>query len=403
VSVLRDAEEGLMRAGYTPETVAVVVKHVRRFARETGTVSPWVVTGEVFTGWADSLSVSVRAGYAYRTSLRTFYRWAHRAGLCLSDPTAGTSRRVRPLAVPQTWGEAIRGYMDWLRITAATRATIEHRRHQLTRVSRELDRFGPWDVTTSDLADWMASKGWSAETVRAHRAALRTFYAWAVTVGYVEENPAAALPRVRIRSTAARPAPEDAIRWALTATDPAVRLMVRLAAELGLRRSEVACIHSRDVATGTDGLDWLTVHGKGLRERVLPLPADLARVIRSANGYLFPGQDDGHVSPWWVGKQVSAALPEGVTMHQLRHRFATQAYAIDQDVLTVQQLLGHASPVTTQRYVQVPAASLRRLVNMVGGRLNDGDESTRRRSTGDASASPGRDASAIAGIRIGDA
>jgi site-specific recombinase XerD len=52
-------------------------------------------------------------------------------------------------------------------------------------------------------------------------------------------------------------------------------------------------------------------------------------------------------------------------MHALRHRFATKAYNIDRDVFTVQQLLGHASPETTQRYVQVSDINMRRLVEAV--------------------------------------
>ena len=84
-------------------------------------------------------------------------------------------------------------------------------------------------------------------------------------------------------------------------------------------------------------------------------------------GYAFPGADDGHLSPRWVGKIVAELLPGTATMHQLRHRFATRAYAVDRDVLTVQQLLGHASPATTQRYVVVPPEAGRRTVLAAAG------------------------------------
>lgn len=52
-------------------------------------------------------------------------------------------------------------------------------------------------------------------------------------------------------------------------------------------------------------------------------------------------------------------------MHQLRHRFATRAYSVDRDVFTVQELLGHASPATTRRYVLVPRSALRATVKAV--------------------------------------
>ena len=143
------------------------------------------------------------------------------------------------------------------------------------------------------------------------------------------------------------------------------RLMLRLAAECGLRRAEVAQVHSRDVVEDLGG--WsLVVHGKGSRERVVPLPVSVGVELRAlGRGYAFPGDDHGHLSPRWVGTLISRLLPEGYTMHSLRHRFATRAYAVDRDVFTVQELLGHASPATTRVYVQLPNDSKRRLVDAI--------------------------------------
>ena len=77
----------------------------------------------------------------------------------------------------------------------------------------------------------------------------------------------------------------------------------------------------------------------------------------------FPGAIDGHLSADWVGKLVGRLLPGAHTMHALRRKFASAAYAVDKDVFVVQELLGHASPVTTRRYVEVPRDDLRRTVN----------------------------------------
>lgn len=60
-----------------------------------------------------------------------------------------------------------------------------------------------------------------------------------------------------------------------------------------------------------------------------------------------------------VGKLGSQWLPEGVTLHQLRHRFATVVNKATHDLVSVQRLLGHASVATTQRYVAVDEATLR--------------------------------------------
>jgi integrase len=125
-----------------------------------------------------------------------------------------------------------------------------------------------------------------------------------------------------------------------------------------MRRAEVAQVHRRDVVE--DLLGWsLVVHGKGSKDRIVPLPSDLARVIRSADGYLFPGRIDGHLSPRYVGKLVARALDDGTTMHQLRHLCATEVHRETKDLRLVQAMLGHASLATTQRYVAVDDAAMR--------------------------------------------
>ncbi|MDR1806460.1 MAG: tyrosine-type recombinase/integrase [Propionibacteriaceae bacterium] len=360
--------EVMVRDGYTLETVNRTLRHVARFGREVG-AGPWQVTPVQTRDWLDGLTCSRQAAYAYATALRVFYREAVRTGRITAeaDPMAGVNWRLEKRRPPEGWQAAVTGWLRWLATSGARAATINIRRCQLTRLACELPQRDPWAVEVEDLAEWMAGHSWSRETLHSCRSALRSFYGWAQLVGYMDRNPAAALPSSHARYGHARPAPQEAVDAALGASDGRVRLMVRLAAELGLRRGEIAAVHSRDVVVGTDGGWWLEVHGKGGKPRTLPLSESLAEPIRAADGWLFPGQCEGHLSANWVGKIVSAAMPSGVTAHMLRHRFATQAYAVDQDLLTVQQLLGHASPSTTQRYVSVPPANLRRLVTAVGG------------------------------------
>jgi integrase len=170
------------------------------------------------------------------------------------------------------------------------------------------------------------------------------------------------LPKVKAKIGRARPAPEQVYRQAVASGNVRARLILRLAAEAGLRRTEIASIHSRDLVE--DLVGWsLIVHGKGDRERVVPLPDGLARVLRNLPaGFAFPGNFHGHLSPRWVGKIAAQLMPGDFTLHTLRHRFATLAYQVDRDVFVVQELLGHASPATTRRYVQTQSENLRRTV-----------------------------------------
>ena len=159
---------------------------------------------------------------------------------------------------------------------------------------------------------------------------------------------------------------EASYREALARGDRRARVALRLAAELGLRRGEVAQVHSRDLQPDAAGNWVLLVRGKGAKDRTIPLSHDIAMMLRSLPvGYAFPGHQNGHLSAAWLGRTISALLPESVTMHSLRHRFATLAYNVDRDVFTVQQLLGHASPATTQRYVLVNEHDKRRLIEAI--------------------------------------
>lgn len=263
-----------------------------------------------------------------------------------------------------TWEAAIDAWLVALRAAGRPGTTIRTNRQHLQQAAAESGTRGPWGATTLDLLAYMGSHDWAPETRHGHRTSLRGFYAWGVKAGYIATSPAHELPSVRRTPPRPRPLPERLLTDALRQADPRTRLMVRLAGEHGLRRGEVAAVHSRDVIVDLVGYS-LVVHGKGGRDRVVPLADDVARAVLAARGFAFPGQIDGHVSPWWVGKLVGRVLPEGWTTHTLRHRFATRAYAIDHDVFSVQELLGHASAETTRRYVQLPDDAKRRLVAAV--------------------------------------
>ena len=64
-------------------------------------------------------------------------------------------------------------------------------------------------------------------------------------------------------------------------------------------------------------------------------------------------QIDGHLSARRVGELVGACLPDGMTGHQLRHRYATTVYRTSHDIRAVQTLLGHARLDTTMIYTAV--------------------------------------------------
>lgn len=266
------------------------------------------------------------------------------------------------------WSPLVDDYLLSLAAVGQTRPTIALRRALLCRVARGLD-CPPEAVTAELLVAWFGSQGhWSIETRRSYRATARTFFSWAYRTGRLPVFLGDAVPQVRQRKAPPRPAPDSAYRAALDAADDRVTLMLRLAAEAGLRRAEVARVHTDDLLEGAAG--WsLLVHGKGDKRRVVPIGDDLAGAVRRyrpSRGFVFPGQEDGHLSVMYVGKMVAGALPDGWTMHTLRHRFATRAFRGSRNLRAVQMLLGHTSIATTERYTAVDDDEMRAAMEAAG-------------------------------------
>lgn len=141
----------------------------------------------------------------------------------------------------------------------------------------------------------------------------------------------------------------------------------------GLRIGEALALDQGQLASAQQGTGTLRVKGKGGKERIVPvLPAVAAMV----DDYVEACPHDlGPKDPLFVGrrgKRLNAAvaqkqmrqvrkalgLPESATPHALRHSFATHLLAGGGDLRTIQELLGHASLSTTQRYADVDQAHL---------------------------------------------
>jgi integrase len=224
-----------------------------------------------------------------------------------------------------------------------------YRLHDLAAIFRT-----PAMVTTDDLIAILSHDGWAPETRKSVRGSFRSFFRWAYQSGRLDHDPSDALPSVRVPQAVARPAPETVVHTGLRA-ESRVRLMVMLAAYIGLRACEIAGVHSDHLVD-----DILRVTGKGGKTREIPIVhAELLAELQAVTGWAFPNGRGSHLTPGHVTRLVSRALPVGWTAHTLRHRMATTAYAGSRDILAVGCLLGHSRPETTQRYVRMPDDALR--------------------------------------------
>lgn len=258
-----------------------------------------------------------------------------------------------------TWDLSIRQWRGWLRAAGRPDTTIELRTYHLCRIARELSDVSPWKVTVDELAEWLGSHNWAPETRRSYRASLRSYYVWAQATGRRLDSPAVLLPTVQVPRGRPRPTPEIVYREAIARATPRETLMVRLAAQCGLRRGEIATVNREAVEAVLVGYA-LRVLGKGSHVRLVPLPDDLATLLlMEPAGWTFSSMYGGHLTPHHVGKLVSALMPDGWTCHTLRHRAATVAHRHTHNLRAVQELLGHAKPETTARYVEMPMDEIR--------------------------------------------
>lgn len=262
----------------------------------------------------------------------------------------------RVIAAPQ-WAPLIDRYLLFHGSTGRPQHTNYLRSYHLRRLSQAVR--DPMTASLDDLLEHLASGAWGGSTRRSVRSSIRGFFHWLHITGQRAEDPAALIPTVSAPRGMPRPADDDALTAAMLKADPRARFMLRLAAEAGLRCCEIAVVHSSDVRGVRDSYSLL-VHGKGGRERLVPISNVLAGDVSTADGFLFPGQIDGHLSAHYVSKIISRALPAPFTAHQLRHRFATRTLRhAGGNLIIVQRLLGHASVATTQIYADVDGDQLR--------------------------------------------
>ena len=254
----------------------------------------------------------------------------------------------------------IASYLELLRASSRASSTVGLRLSQLSRLVEAFPGRSLRSLTTRDLVTFVSKhRDWSTGTAYSFRATIKDFYGMLLRDGTIRSNVAAELPRIHVRNRAMLPAPEDSV---VDREDlgERTRLMLDLGARQGLRRGEIAQIHSRDLYRDSSG--WLLiVHGKGAKDRVIPLHEDIAERIRANGpGWLFTSSRGyGHLVATSVGKILTDTLPEGVTAHSLRRRFATKIYTETNDVRAVQQLLGHTSLDVTQRYIGPRPDSMR--------------------------------------------
>ena len=292
-----------------------------------------------------------------------------------------------PEGLPQAEVELLRVFEDHLALerrlspntVAAYGGDLEQLAVFLTRNRSSLGN-APYPLLRRFLAQ-QHTLGYARASIARRVGAIKTFYRWAVSAGRVQSDPSLLLGRPKVINrlpTVLRPREADALAEAPKGSedgdDPFERAIAsrdRAVLELlygsGLRVGEVATltVDRIDVRRGR-----VLVLGKGSKEREVPISEYAADAVRT---YLREGRStiapDGSRQLFFnrrrkpfserdirsMVERYGATLLPGrrVTPHTLRHSFATHLLEGGADIRAVQELLGHASVATTQRYTHV--------------------------------------------------
>ncbi len=238
----------------------------------------------------------------------------------------------------------------------------------------------------ADFRAWLAAQheaGLVAATRARKLAAVRGFFRFLVRRCGVENAAVRLIATPRTRRPAPRALSEPAARSVAEEVGTVARTAAMEARDTalftllygcGLRIAEALALDVRD-APLPGGSEPLRVTGKGSKQRIVPVLPAVRTVVAD---WLRFHPDRAPDSPLFLGargKRLDAAvaqrvlrqfrrlhaLPETATPHALRHSFATHLLARGADLRSIQELLGHASLSTTQRYTAVDEAGMLRV------------------------------------------
>ena len=238
-------------------------------------------------------------------------------------------------------------------------------------------------LRAADLRAWLAheAKAGAGNATRArHLSAVRSFYRWLARHHGVSNPQVALLAAPRAKKPLPRAlSPDHARRVAedigemsdRAATQARDAALFTLIYGCGLRIAEALALNVADAPLpGSDMA--LRVTGKGSKQRIVPvLPVVRAAMAawlalhpdRQRHSPLFLGTRGARLNPAVAQRTLREfrrlnGLPEHATPHALRHSFATHLLAGGADLRSIQELLGHASLSTTQRYTDVDTGRL---------------------------------------------
>jgi integrase/recombinase XerD len=291
----------------------------------------------------------------------------------------------RPVASSDRWMTA---FVDYLR------GECRLAENSVAAYQRDIRRFQTWsagrDVTRLTIADFADFVGWlhdlklAPASIARHIVGLRMFLRYLQLEGLLKDNLAELLGSQKLWERVPDILSPQMIDQFLQAPQPfdpyyrRDRALLELLYATGCRASEISTLKLSDLHLDER---YCICHGKGSKQRVVPLGAYAADVVRQYLKDERPSMvRNAAVVPTWVlvsrtGKRLRreaiwelvkkyaarSGMPSSISPHTLRHSFATHLLSGGADLRKVQEMLGHASIATTQIYTHVDPTRLKKV------------------------------------------
>ncbi len=271
----------------------------------------------------------------------------------------------------------LNSYFDFLESGSLLKPASELGRKELREYIAFLQRARRWP-NNPHIKD--KSKGLSPHSIQGHVRAVKAFWTWLTVEGYIPANPLIGFPLPKVPQYVVNTLSQEQLERLLKAIDSTTPLGMKyycvmlLLLDTGMRVSELVNINIDSVDLKRD---FIKIMGKGQKEREVPISRftrkTLLKYIRSVREslcageslYLFPENGGGRISVNSVqqylrrlGKRVGLDDAK-CSPHIFRHTFATQAVANGANMITLKNIMGHASLQTTIRYTHQKAEDLK--------------------------------------------
>jgi site-specific recombinase XerD len=254
--------------------------------------------------------------------------------------------------------------------------TVETYLHHVVRFARHFQR-SPKDLGAEEVRQYqLYLLGQQASWSVFNQAVCALRFLYRVTLGgpfAVEMIPYGKKPR----SLPAVLSREEVAQLLALVGQPTERLILQTTYACVLRAAEVLALRVSDIDSGRMLL-WVR-HGKGAKDRGVPLSPALLAALRAhwqrlrPTTWLFPGQTPSGQRSLGALQRVcrkavrAAGFAKKVSLHTLRHSYATHLLEAGVDLLTIQRLLGHRDLQTTARYTHLTASHLAGLPGLLEG------------------------------------